>query len=299
MPLNRRTFLQAAASAALLNAQSSGEWGSPVIDIHLHGRRQLVDNLMHLDGAGILRAVLLTDAAQDAAAAAMPADRFTRFTSVNVARADAIEVLRRAARAGTKGFGEMKSPVAADGAEMRRVYALAGELGLPVLMHFQEATQEQSAGTFNTGIERLPGLLKEYPRTIFIGHANSFWAHISAEVTDPNYPGDPVKPGGLTDRMLGEFPNLFGDLSATSGRNALARSPDFSADFLERHRNKLMFGSDCGCRDGKGLGQTNPHPLVAGKCVARETLTALKHLASPDVFRRITWENAMAMLKLV
>jgi len=251
-----------------------------------------------MSGAGITRAVLLTDANQDNEAAAMSPARFTRFTSVNAARPDAIDLLRKAAAAGTRGFGEMKSPLAADSSEMRRIYELAAELGLPVLLHFQEASQEQSVGTFNTGFDRLPGLLKQYSRTTFIGHANSFWAHISAEVSDPNYPSDAVKPGGLTDRMLSDFPNLYGDLSATSGRNALSRSPDFSADFLARHQDKLMFGSDCGCRDGMGAGQTNPHPLVAGKCVARETLTALKQLTSPEVFRKITWENAIRFLKL-
>jgi predicted TIM-barrel fold metal-dependent hydrolase len=300
--INRRTFLQAAvqatAGAAILRAQSPEPWGSPVIDIHHHWRRQPDANSLHMDGAGITRAVLLTDVAQDAQAAAMPPARFTRFTSVNATRPDALEVLRKAAAADTRGFGEMKSPVAADGPEMRRIYELAAELGLPVLLHFQEASQQQSVGTFNTHFSRLPALLKQYPRTTFIGHANTFWANISAEVTDQNYPSDKVKPGGLTDRMLTEFPYLYGDLSATSGRNALARSPDFSADFLARHQDKLLFGSDCACRDGKGAGQTSPHPLVAGKCIARETLTALQKLTAPEVFRKIVWQNGTRLLKL-
>jgi predicted TIM-barrel fold metal-dependent hydrolase len=252
-----------------------------------------------MDGAGIARAVLLTGAGQDSTAAAAPAARFTRFTSVDVTRADAIDLLRQAALAGTHGFGELKSQVAADGPEMRRVYELAGEVGLPVLLHFQEFSDPASVGTFNTGIERLPALLKQYPRTIFIGHANSFWAHISTDVpANVAYPTGDVKPGGLTDRMLTEFPNLYGDLSATSGCNALARSPVFSTDFLKRHQDKLLFGSDCGCRDGRGAGQTNPFPLVAGKCVARETLTALTKLTAPEIFRKITSQNAIRLLKL-
>jgi predicted TIM-barrel fold metal-dependent hydrolase len=252
-----------------------------------------------MEGAGIARAVLLTGAGQDSTAAAAPAARFTRFTSVDATRADAIDLLRQAARAGTHGFGEMKSQVAADGPEMRRVYELAAEVGLPVLLHFQEFSDPASVGTFNTGIERMPGLLKQYPRTIFIGHANSFWAHISADVpANVAYPTEAVKPGGMTDRMLSEFPNLYGDLSATSGRNALARSPEFSTEFLKRHQDKLIFGSDCGCRDGRGTGQTNPFPLVAGKCVARETLTALTQLTSPEIFRKITSQNVIRLLKL-
>jgi predicted TIM-barrel fold metal-dependent hydrolase len=277
---------------------SQNPWSSSVIDAHFHFRSTEAA-LQHMDGAGVARAVLLTGAGQDSIAAAAQAARFTRFTGVDVTRADAIDLLRRAALAGTHGFGEMKSQVAADGPEMRRVYELAAELGLPVLLHFQEFSDAASVGTFNTGIERLPALLKEYPRTIFIGHANSFWANLSAEVpANVAYPTGPIKPGGLTDRMLSEFPNLYGDLSATSGRNALARTPQFSMEFLKRHQDKLIFGSDCGCRDGRGTGQTNPNPLVAGKCVARETLTALTQLTSPEIFRKITSQNVIRLLKL-
>jgi predicted TIM-barrel fold metal-dependent hydrolase len=107
-----------------------------------------------------------------------------------------------------------------------------------------------------------------------------------------------VKRGGLTDRMLADYPNLYGDLAAMSGRNSLARDTEFAVGFLDRHQDKLMFGSDCFCLDGKGGGQTNPLPLIAGKCVARETLTAIRTLASPEVFRKVAWGNATKLLKL-
>ncbi len=303
--ITRRFFLQVAAlqtaaGAHLLRAQSDSEWGVSVIDIHHHWRPEPDANVRHLNGAGIARAVLLTPAAQDAQASAMPTARFLRFTSVRAAEPDALEQLRKAVAAGTHGFGELKSPVAVDSSEMRRIYDVAAESGLPVLLHFQEFSDPQSGGAFNTGIQRFPAVLKAYPRTIFIGHANSFWANISAEVPgDITYPPGRIKPGGLTDRMLDEFPNLYGDLSATSGLNALTRDPDFTAGFLTRHQDKLMFGSDCGCRDGHGEGQGNPTPLVAGRCIARETLTRLRReAATPEVFRKIVWGNATRLLKL-
>ena len=37
---------------------------------------------------------------------------------------------------------------------------------------------------------------------------------------------------------------------------------------------------------------------MAGKCVARETLTVLKPSASPAVFRKIVWDNAHKLLKI-
>jgi hypothetical protein len=35
-------------------------------------------------------------------------------------------------------------------------------------------------------------------------------------------PTGPIERGGVTDRWLGEHPNLFADISANSGNNALS-----------------------------------------------------------------------------
>ena len=98
------------------------------------------------------------------------------------------------------------------------------------------------------------------------------------------------------------YPNLLADTSANSGNNALSRDPEFTAGFLERHRDKLLFGSDCGCSDGHGGGVSqNNNPAasrLAGKCVARETLALLKRSASPDIFQKIVWGNAHKLLRI-
>ena len=52
--------------------------------------------------------------------------------------------------------------------------------------------------------------------------------------------------------LLADYPNLYADMSAGSGFNALSRDEDFTAGFLHRHRKKLLFGSDCPCFDGRG-----------------------------------------------
>src|SRR5690242_8116980 len=93
--------------------------------------------------------------------------RFVLFTSVNVMQPDALETLKRTAANGTKGFGEMKNPdIAIDAPEMRRVYELAAEMQLPVLIHFQDyPSQPGGHDVFNTGIARLPAILKAYPKT--------------------------------------------------------------------------------------------------------------------------------------
>jgi predicted TIM-barrel fold metal-dependent hydrolase len=290
--MNRREFVRAAAALPLL-AQDSG-WGARVLDIHLHPRRDPDKETGHLEGSGVTKAVLLPELGLDERARSLVAkypERFARFTNADVRSPDAVSQLTAAVKGGAIGFGELKYTVALDSPEMKRIYSLAADLNVPVLLHFQED------GGFNSGIARLPAILKAYSKTIFIAHANSWWANISAEVDDKvAYPPGKVKPGGLSDNILADFPNIHGDLSANSGRNAMQRDPEFAAAFIVRHKSKLIFGSDCGCRDGHGKDQ--PQPTPAGKCVARETLATLKKLASPELFRRITQENGAKLLKI-
>lgn len=298
--MNRREFVGVAA-AGLLGAQTS-EWGVPVLDMHFHPRPAVELNVAHLDGAGVTKALMLTRIdAEGQAKAAMGAHpgRFMRFISADVTKADAIARMRASIKGGALGMGEVKYHVAVDGPEMRAVYELAAELKVPVTIHFQEVEQFKGEGVFNTPLKKLPEMLKAYPKTTFFGHADCFWANVSADVSgDVPYPTGKIKPGGLTDRMLSEFPNLYGDMSANSGRNALGRDPDFMAKFVERHQNKLFFGSDCSCEDGRGKGQRSQQPLIKGKCVARETLTALKGMTTAEVFRKIVWGNGSRLLGL-
>ncbi len=293
--LDRRQFVGAALAAVRLGAQQAApaSWSSPVLDVHFHPRHGEVREIDHLKGAGISKAVFLPGLGSEERVrhlAAESPDRFVRFCNADVRLPDAVAQLRAQLKGGAIGMGELKYPVQIDGPEMRRVYDVAAEFRVPVLMHYQE-------GSFNSGFARLPALLAAYPRTTFIGHANSWWAHISAEVNDKvGYPTGPIKAGGITDKVLADYPNVYGDLSANSGRNALARDPDFAAAFLERHKTKLLFGSDCPCRDGMGAGQTGG--AMAGKCIARETLTMMTRMTSPGVFRMIAWDNGMKLLRL-
>jgi predicted TIM-barrel fold metal-dependent hydrolase len=308
--MNRREFLETVAAAAVLPSfarQTPGEWGSPVFDLHFHMRPQPGANLAHLDGAGVTKANLLTRAPavdQVNAIAATAPGRFTWFSSYDVTKADAEQMLTQAVKAGAQGFGEMKFHVAADGPELRRMYALAADLGVPILIHFQEVDHFAGEGAWSTGYAKtFESILKGYPKTTFIGHADAFWANVSADYhNEAAYPSGPIKRGGLTDKWLGDYSNLFGDLSANSGNNAMSRDPEFTAGFLERHQDKLLFGSDCSCTDGHGGGVSqanNPAAArLAGKCVARETLTVLKGSASDDVFRKIVWGNVHRRLRI-
>ena len=308
--MERRQFVKSLLGAAFVapyvHAQSAPDWGGPVLDTHLHLRRDADACFTHMQGCGVTNAILLTPATdQDRAKQEMERrpGHFARSVRTDPTVPDADKVLRDALEGGAVSIGEMKFHVALDSPEMRRVYDIAAEMEVPVMMHIQTFPHFPGEMPYNTGYPQFDKVLRAYPRTMFIGHGDLFWAHISADVpTDRGYPAGPIKRGGLTDKWLSDFPNLYADMSANSGNNALSRDTDFTRNFIVRHQRKLIFGSDCSCTDGKGSGvsqNNNPEAArLAGKCVARETLGLLKQLAAPEIFRRVVWENGIQLFKL-
>ena len=307
--MNRREFLGTAISAATVStlyAQTMPEWGSSILDIHFHLRQGLDANMTHMLGAGVTNAVLLTRGdvvEQVKAIQAKYPKKFIWSAGTDITKPEAEKILTKAVKDGAQGIGELKFHVEADGPELRRMYSLAAELNVPILVHFQEFPHFEGEGNWSTGFKGFAKILKEYPKTKFIGHADAFWANVSADYAEKEaYPSTPIVRGGITDKLLGDYPNLFGDLSANSGNNGLSRSPEFTADFLKRHQNKLMFGSDCSCQDGHGAGisqSNNPAAVrLKGQCVARATLTILKKHTTPEVFRKLTWANGHKIYKI-
>ncbi len=303
--MKRREFLTAGAAALALSALKaaepapSPEWGVPVLDNHLHMRQTVEGNFAHIDGSGVQMANLLThgNAAQRVKEVqAKYPGRFVWSAAADISKPDAETLLTQAVKQGAVGLGEIKFHVAANGPELRRMYALAADLNVPILVHFQEYPHFEGEGDFSTGFKQFEAMLKAYPKTRFVGHADAFWANVDAAYANQSaYPTGPIHRGGVTDKLLGDYPNLFGDLSANSGNNALSRDPSFTADFLKRHQDKLIFGSDCGCTDGRGSGTGQPgNPAaarLAGKCVARATLALLKTSTTPQIMRKLTWDN--------
>ncbi len=157
----------------------------------------------------------------------------------------AIQEIEKYLKLGAVIIGELKFSVDCDSPEMQKIYQLAQAYDVPVLMHWQHKT-------YNYGFERFYKMLEKYPKVNFIGHAQTWWANIDKNHTDQSllYPGGPVTPGGITDRYLSDYANMYGDLSAGSGLNALTRDEDHARSFLERHQDKLVYGSDCDDKSG-------------------------------------------------
>lgn len=285
-----------------------------MIDFHTHvGNGRTIDTIRrHIDAHGGGISVLLpvepgpSSAVGDDTAmstqAALEAHEACPEETVAFCHADpmspeAVERLHalREARV-VRGFGEHKVRLPIDHPRSVEIYRLCGEFGWPVLIHMDYT------GVFGSNFDALETVIRALPETIFIGHAMAWWTNISADaVTDPrapdfsDYPMGAVKRVGTTDRLLAEYPNLYGDLSARSGYLALYRDADFTRGFLRRHRGKLLWGSDCPCRDGRG----NFPNGTFRTCLAEIMLSLLRDCCESDQhFDDITHNNGAGLLDL-
>lgn len=196
---------------------------------------------------------------------------------------DATEHIEKYLKLGGKMIAEVKFGVACDSPGMQKIYQLAADYDVPVLIHWQYET-------YNYGFPRFYKMLEKYPETKFIGHAQTWWANIDKKQQDHpwvSYPEGPVTPGGLTDRYLSEYPNMYGDLSAGSGLNAYRRDEEFTKDFFKRHQDKLLFGSDCA--DSVGAGEA---------CTGAQTIALIRKLTTKKIERKLLYENAKKIFQL-
>lgn len=153
-----------------------------------------------------------------------------------------LDILNRYVDAGAKGFGEHKWGGPIDDPRDIDLFRACAEVKLPVLFHMDNQRNMDQPG--------LPGLekvLQEVPHGVFIGHAQGWWASISGDVKQAEmqgYPRTPVAPGGAIDRLMDKYPNIYGDLSAGSGANAIRRDLKFGREFIIRRADRLLFGTD-------------------------------------------------------
>lgn len=196
---------------------------------------------------------------------------------------EAVQEIEKYLKLGAPVIGEQKFGIDCDSPEMQKIYALAQTYNVPVLMHWQY-------GMYNRGFDRFHKMLEKYPNVNFIGHAQTWWANIDKNHNDQNllYPKSKVTPGGWTDRLLSDYPNMYGDMSAGSGLNSMLRDEDHARDFLERHQDKLLYGSDCNDSVGHGAA-----------CQGAQTIETIRRLApNKKVERKIFFSNARKLFRL-
>jgi predicted TIM-barrel fold metal-dependent hydrolase len=302
-------FGASATTQAAAAPSTKPTWNETIIDIHQHTNYHGRSNaalLHHQKRMGVTQTVLLPSGspvntrstllgkANGLYAGAGPID-----TCVPIAQAHphvyyfmanevpdlpgARATIEKWLKNGAVGIGESKFNIPCDSPEMQSLYDLAAEYQVPILMHFQYET-------FNTGFGNLEPMLKKFPKTHFIGHAQMMWANIDKNPQNviQNYPRGKVERGGLTDKYLSDYANFHADMSAGSGLNAMIRDEDHARWFIERHQDQMLFGSDC--EDVAGL---------SPRCTGANMINAIQRLA-PDreAMRKLLYKNAQKLLKL-
>jgi predicted TIM-barrel fold metal-dependent hydrolase len=290
--LSRRTFVGGVCAALAYAADSE-----PVIDIHQHtdySGRTDEQLLAHQKKMGITKTVLLPAGSKyGLAVGAGGNDTVVAFVRAHPGEyfffanelpdiPEAKAVIEKYLKAGAIGIGEQKFHVDSDSKPMQVIAEIARDHNVPVLMHFQH-------DTYNLAFDRFHRLLDNYPGVNFIGHAQTWWGNIDKNHEQTvMYPKGPVTPGGITDRLLSDYPNMYGDLSAGSGLNALLRDEEHAREFLKRHQDKLLYGSDCSDSAGEGKA-----------CSGSQQLAAVRRLSpDPEATHKMLYRNAARLLKI-
>ena len=312
-PLSRRDFLAASTLAALgaglSGCQTLAHGPEPIIDIHQHvGYSGRSDEalLAHQRTMGATTTILLpagrpviSASTHDGVSNGLQARASRNDACYRFARAHpkhflfggnevpdiegAVQEIEKYLKLGGVVIAEQKFGVECDSPEMQRIYELAADYHVPVLMHWQHRM-------YNYGFERFYKILEKYPRTLFFGHAQTWWANVDKNHADQTvlYPKGKVTPGGITDRYLSDYSNMYGDLSAGSGLNALTRDEDHARGFIERHQDKLVFGSDCS--DSVGAGAA---------CSGAQCIAAVRRLSpSKQIERKLLYDNAKRVFRI-
>lgn len=148
--------------------------------------------------------------------------------------------------------------IAVDDPRFDFVWTLAGELGLPVLMHtgdpvaffqpidrhnerYGELYRHPDRSLYGPGAPSLDSLmaqrerlLRRHPRTVFIG------AQVGSNASNLRYAA----------YLLDTYPNYYADISSAVGE--LGRQPRTAREFFLRYQDRLLFGTDAGAGPGGG-----------------------------------------------
>lgn len=150
---------------------------------------------------------------------------------------------------GAVGLGELITQFYIDDPLLDGLYSACEECGFPVLFHFTTEFGNEYGVVDDLGLPRLENVLRKHSGLKVIGHSQPFWAEISADITEDQreeYPQGKVTKGRLWD-LMEKYQNLYCDLSAGSGANAMMRDPENAAEFLETFAERTMYGCDfCG-----------------------------------------------------
>ena len=224
-------------------------------------------------------------------------DRFFWFCNVdprahqNAPGSDLVYLLEHYKKLGAKGVGEVSANLYVDDPKMEHFFDACEACDMPILFHLASSPNAGYGIYDDMGLPRIEQVLKNHPKLKLIGHSTDFWSEISGDLTLDQrsiYPKGKVTEGGTIPRLLRQYPNLYCDLSAGSGSNAMMRDPEHAARFMEEFSDRIMYGCDithAGCNFAFEFREFLDNMLDDGKL-------------SPENYKKILRENAIRILKL-
>jgi len=233
-----------------------------MIDVHKH---LVIEDatpdklIVHMDRLGVEEAWLLTWEALDGgtyegfirvssqavfSAYRQNPGRFVPFCGIDPRVEDAPEKVRKYHEQGFKGYGESKIRLCIDSPWLQELYNVCGELEMPVLIHIDVPLTGPE--WYNPDVDGFMRMADKFPKTVFIGHGPGFWREISGDSDSDGspYPTGMIKPGGRLLTLLKGRSNVYADISAFSGYNALSRDPAFANGFVRDYSHRLLYGTD-------------------------------------------------------
>lgn len=209
-----------------------------------------------------------------------------RFIS-NSTKANFIPLLTAYKDAGCKGVGEYCPNIPLDDPLNINLFKQIEEAGLHLLFHLAPQVGGYYGCYDDVGLPRLENVLKQCPKLIILGHSQVFWAEIGP-INNPaergGYPKGPILKEGRLVALMRKYPNLYGDISAGSGFNAISRDPEFGYRFMEEFQDQLCFGSDY-CHVIQDIPQVPYFKKLKDE-----------KLIPDSVYEKIAWKNAARLL---
>ena len=228
--------------------------------------------------------------------AAQHPDRFWWFCGVDPRayghdeKADISKLLMHYKALGAKGVGECTPQLYFDDKLMDNFLYHCAECDMPITIHLAPQHGGYYGIIDDVGLIRMEKMLKKHKKLKILGHSAPFWSHISNDVskeTMNDYPQGKVTEGRLA-HLLRDYENLYCDLSAGSGMNAIARDLDYGLRFLEEFADKVMYGCDI-CLNSQTFAKD--FDALLDKFVADGSMTQ-------ENYQKFVRDNAIKILKL-
>ncbi len=161
-----------------------------------------------------------------------------------------LEDVRKEKSRGAIGIGELVVNKSIEDEDIRNLFKACQEEKMPILFHMAPGFGGSYYGIYDKPL--LPFLdkaLGDFPDLIIIGHSQPFWFEMfnrdpqASEDLRNDYPKERGIEEGSLFELMRRHDNLYCDISANSGSNALINH-DKGISFINEFQDRILFGTD-------------------------------------------------------